>query len=137
MALPVVVLGGGDRPMWVTVPVLLVTVVTAGWLTAALRRGVEIDEHGLRLHTGRRRPRRLGWGDVDRLRFDDPAAVHDVTVDQPTLTAVTRSGREVTVAQSRAADDLADLLEAVHELGLVPVHVSVASPRDPRAGPSS
>lgn len=118
IGLPVAVLGGGERPSWVTIPVLLVTAVSATWLVAALRTGWELDEHGIETDIGRRSTRRVAWREVDAL-----------AIENAELVATTREGRRLIVA-SGGPVILRHALGAAADLGIVPHHVDI----DPHTG---
>lgn len=124
IGLPALVLGTGDRPSWITIPVLLVTAVTAAWLAAGLQQGWEIDERGVRAGTGRRRPHHLDWAELGGLKLEE-------TDDGASLVAVTRDGRPTGIGAAGEPDELRRALRAAEDLGLVPVHVTV----DPGTGP--
>lgn len=118
IGLPVAVLGPAERSSWITIPVLLVTAATAAWLAAGLRRGWEIDDRGIRLGTGRRRPTALPWGEVAALRVEEHS-------DGATLVAERRNGGRLEVGRTEEAAELEGALAAARALGLVPAHVDV------------
>lgn len=128
VGLPLVVLGGGGPPSWLTVPVLLVTVATAAWLTSGLREGWEIDDHGIRLDTGRRRPTHVPWGELGELSVEGrPSGA--------ALVAHRRDGRRVELTQAGSAAPLRRAVVAAADLDLLPVHVTVDGDEQPPPAP--
>lgn len=124
VALPAGLLAdGADEPSWLTVPVLLVVLAAAAWLVGALRAGWEIDDTGLRLDTGHRRPERIDWTELEALRVDaDPGG-------GARLVAERRDGRVAVVEDAAPERALRGAVAAVQELGLAAPHVTVAGAR--------
>ena len=58
----------GDRPVWALALAVAATAAPAAWLVHGLRHGWELEAWGLTIGTGTRRPERLVWQEVDRVR---------------------------------------------------------------------